>query len=58
MKSTDIDQHGRPIADVWVCTARSDKASAVGTRTTGDECHGKSIDQEMLDKGLAVRIDK
>ncbi len=36
MKSVDIDQHGRPIADVWV--------------------DGKSIDQEMLDKGLAVAV--
>ena len=36
MKSVDIDQHGRPIADVWV--------------------KGKSIDQELLEEGLAVRI--
>lgn len=38
MKSTDLDQHGRPIADVWV--------------------QGKSIDQEMLDKDLAVGINE
>jgi len=38
MKSIDIDQHGRPIADVWV--------------------KGKSIDQELLDKGLVMRISE
>jgi len=38
MKSVDIDQHGRPIADVWV--------------------QGKPIDQELLDRGLAVRINE
>jgi len=38
MKSIDIDQHGRPIADVWV--------------------QGKSIDQELLDKGLAVTVSE
>lgn len=38
MKSLDIDQHGRPIADVWV--------------------KGKSVDQELLDQGLAVSISE
>lgn len=38
MKSVDIDQHGRPIADVWV--------------------KGKPVDQELLDKGLAVRMSE
>jgi len=38
LQSRDLDQHGRPIADVWV--------------------QGKSIDQELLDKGLAVRISE
>lgn len=36
IQSTELDQHGRPIADVWV--------------------QGKSIDQELLDEGLAVRV--
>ncbi len=38
LQSHDLDQHGRPIADVWV--------------------QGKSIDQELLDEGLAVRISE
>ena len=38
LQSHDLDQHGRPIADVWV--------------------KGKSIDQELLDKGLAVRMSE
>lgn len=36
LQSHDIDQHGRPIADVWI--------------------DGKSIDQELLDQGLAVSV--
>lgn len=32
----NLDQHGRPIADVWV--------------------KGKPINQELLDKGLAIRM--
>jgi endonuclease YncB( thermonuclease family) len=36
LQSRDLDQHGRPIADVWV--------------------KGKSVDQEMLDENLAVKI--
>lgn len=36
LQSHDLDQHGRPIADVW--------------------CQGKSVDQELLDHGLAVKI--
>lgn len=36
--SLDLDQHGHPIADVWV--------------------NGKSVDQELPDKGLAVRISE
>ena len=54
--SRDLDPHGRPLADVWVCTARSVKASAVSTRTTGDECKNKPIEQELLDQGLAVTV--
>mgnify|MGYP001617555093 CR=1 FL=1 len=38
IKSIDIDQHGRPIADVWV--------------------KDQPVDQELLDKGLAVRISE
>ena len=38
MRSTDLDQHGRPLADVWV--------------------KGKSIDQELLDNGLAVMVSE
>ena len=38
LQSHDLDQHGRPIADVWV--------------------NGKSIDQELIDRGLAVRINE
>ncbi len=38
MKSIDIDQHGRPIADVWV--------------------NGQPVDQELLDQGLAIRINE
>ena len=37
MKSVDIDQHGRPLADVWV--------------------KNKPVDQELLDQGLAVRLE-
>ena len=38
IQSHELDQHGRPIADVWV--------------------NGKSIDQEMLDQGLAVPLSE
>ncbi len=38
LRSRDLDQHGRPIADVWV--------------------RGESIDQELLDKGLAVTANE
>jgi endonuclease YncB( thermonuclease family) len=37
LQSRELDQHGRPIADVWV--------------------EGKSIDQELLDQGLAVKME-
>ena len=37
LRSRELDQHGRPIADVWV--------------------EGKSIDQELLDQGLAVKME-
>lgn len=43
------DQFGRYLVDIWVCSARSDKASADGTQTTRDECKGKAIEQELLD---------
>ena len=36
LQSRELDQHGRPIADVWV--------------------KGKSVDQELLDRGLAQRM--
>ncbi len=38
LQSRDLDQHGRPIADVWV--------------------KGKPVDQELLDQGLAVRMNE
>ncbi len=38
IKSWNLDQHGRPLADVWV--------------------QGKSVDQELLDQGLAMRINE
>jgi endonuclease YncB( thermonuclease family) len=38
LQSRDLDQHGRPIAHVWV--------------------EGKSIDQELLDQGLAVKVEE
>ncbi len=38
MKSLDIDQHGRPIADVWV--------------------KNKSVDQELIDKGMAIKVSE
>lgn len=38
LQSRELDQHGRPIADVWV--------------------KNKPVDQELLDKGLAVRISE
>jgi endonuclease YncB( thermonuclease family) len=50
------DQYGRYLADVWICSVRSNRAAADGTRTPGDACEDKNIDQELLASGLfAVR---
>ncbi len=38
IQTKEIDQHGRPLANVWV--------------------KGKAIDQELVDNGLAVRIEE
>ena len=38
IQSKEMDQHGRPLANVWV--------------------NGKSVDQELLDEGLAVRVEE
>lgn len=57
LQTFGMDQHGRSLANVFVCSARSDKASADGTRTTGDECQGKSVDQEILDADLALPME-
>ena len=55
IKVFDIDQHGRPLVDVFI-PAKSSKPDERGRSRMGEDYI--NIDQELLDQGLATRMEE